>query len=238
MAVVFRAATSGTLGTDSPVVTAPTGLADGDVVIVAFGMNDVVTIGSSPTLNGFTDLGVQPTAASGGAGHVLWKVASGEGSSWTFTGLWSASTLAAYGCVAYQDDAAGDASPDQSAVNAPAASTTPVSASITPSVDNCMVVACFGGDHQSGSTATPLGGATERVDIENGGGGAVYIEELLQTTATAQTMSATFSASAETSIFNLSIKPVAAGGADNRIFWPANLDGVGSGGPFPGHRVQ
>ena len=31
---------------------------------------------------------------------------------------------------------------------------------------------------------------------------------------------------------------VAAGGADNRIFWPANLDGVGSGGPFPGHRVQ
>lgn len=24
----------------------------------------------------------------------------------------------------------------------------------------------------------------------------------------------------------------------NRIFWPANLDGIGSGGPFPGHRVQ
>ena len=31
---------------------------------------------------------------------------------------------------------------------------------------------------------------------------------------------------------------VAAAGGDNRIFWPANLDGIGSGGPFPGHRVQ
>jgi hypothetical protein len=212
VAVVFRAATSGPItSTASPTVTAPTGLADGDVIIIGLGMNDVVTIGGSPTLNGFTSLGVV-AAGTQGSGHVLWKVANGEGASWTFTNLWSAASTAAYGCVAYQDDAAGDAGLDQSASNAPASSTTPVSASITPSVDNCMVVGVFVGDHATGVTATTLGGATERVDTNNGGQGACYIEELLQTTAAAVTMSATFSSAVETSIFNLSVKPVAAGG--------------------------
>ena len=28
------------------------------------------------------------------------------------------------------------------------------------------------------------------------------------------------------------------GGDEIRIFWPSNLDGIGTGGPFPGHRVS
>lgn len=32
-------------------------------------------------------------------------------------------------------------------------------------------------------------------------------------------------------------KAAAAGGSASRIFWPARLDGIGSGGPFSGHRV-
>ena len=216
MGVVFRSATSGTFAsTVSPVVTAPTGLADGDVILIMFGVNDNdIGTGGSPNLNGFTDLGIVQNGTQG-AGHALRKIASGEGASWTFTDLWALGSAGAYGCVVYHDDAAGDASVDQVASNAPASSTTPVSASITPSVDNCMIVGMFGGDHPTGVTATTLGGATERVDTSpNNGEGHVYIEELLQTTAAAVTMSATFSSAVLTSIFNISVKPVAAAGAN------------------------
>lgn len=212
MAVVFRAATSANIAaTASPTINAPAGLTVGDVVVVCFGTNDAITIGGAPTLNGFTDLGVVPNGTNG-AGHVLWKVATDTPASWTFTNLWSAATIAAGASACWHDDAAGDAGLDQSATNAPASSTTPVSASITPSVDNCMIVCCFGGDITGGVTVTAGGGATERAEQENSGGGAAYIEELLQAGAAAVTMTATYSSASLVSCFNLSIKPVAAGG--------------------------
>lgn len=215
MAVVFRSVTSAvntSFGT-GPVVTAPAGLADGDVIVIVFGTNDTLTAGGTPTLNGFTNLGIQNNGTVGG-GHALWKVASGEGANWTFTGLWGgAGSIGDYACVAYQDDAAGDAALDQSAVSAPTSSTTPVSPSITPSVDNCMVLGCFAGDAAANTTATELGGATERSDANNASGtGKVYIEELLQTSAAPVTMSATFTGAVELAAYTLSIKPTAAAG--------------------------
>ena len=182
----FVAATSGAGGgTNNPVVTKPTGVQDGDLIIIAMGANDVEDA-TGATLNGFTILGGNWVSASGGDGYgiLLYKVASGEGASWTFTGLAPNFGVGGWGCVAYRN--VDQASPiHTSSTTAPATSTTPVGTAIEPTIDNCMIVAAFCCDPTSGLTGTQGSSPamTERVDQGDAALGYAYIEDALQTTA-------------------------------------------------------
>lgn len=184
--IEFVNATSGAGGgTNNPVVTKPTGVQDGDFIIIAMGSNDVEDA-TSATLNGFTILGGNWVSSSGadGYGILLYKVASGEGASWTFTGLAPNFGVGGIGCVAYRN--VDQATPiNTSSTTAPATSTTPVGTAIVPDADGCMIVAAFCCDPTAGLTGTQGSSPdmTERVDQIDGTTGYVFIEDMLQATA-------------------------------------------------------
>ena len=228
--------TSGNVTTTaSPVVNAPASLGDGDLVIVMFGLNDVMTQHASPTLNGFTSCSPQTTGD--GSIHALYKIASSEGASWTFTDLWTAATSGRYASVRFTGVHASDPLDSLGCnLGTTQSVTTPITVSVTPAGDGRMFVAMFGGDPgasptgTAGCTAACTGTdptATEMSDSVNLNSGYVYIEYYLQTTAGAEDLNFTATVSLAFRSFLFILQPAAGGGGGNP---PTVLGGEVGGG--------
>lgn len=144
MAIAFRAQAEGHGTANNQTVNKPTGTVDGDLIIAvvetfAGGTHD---LSSAPA--GFTQIGTTVTwrtASPDSKARVYWKIASGEPATYTFNGNagtspnWQVYVSSYSGPV----DAATPINQfDQTAVTT---ATNPISGtSITPSVNNCLIV--------------------------------------------------------------------------------------------------
>lgn len=213
--ISYRSSTAATFATTTdPVVNAPAGLTDDDLVVITITTTSTDAGGGSPTLNGFTLASGTPFTAQDGnsSQFVLYKLAASEGASWTFTGLFNATTTGTYGVAAYSG-VDTMAPVDQVNHLANGITATPTSGSVTCSVDNCMYIGLFGFDPTVTMSATP--GATptfnERVDGSNANGW-VYIEDYLQTSAAAVNPTITGVAGVAFNGVSLALAPAAGAG--------------------------
>jgi hypothetical protein len=218
MAVAFRSVSQGADGNftadASPAINAPAGVQDGDLLLYAVVTDSDHTIANVPT--GWTQVGTtQAIAVTDSCLSVFWRIAASEGASYTFStpgDLFSTVESGRGIMLAYSG--AHQVSPinttNQSA-NANAASHT--SAEITPSVNDCMIVAFFGADSPDTQAGTASGDPTptERADVVNSTLGWAYAEEYLQGTAAAVDLSVDVAATDSAGNIILAIAPAAAG---------------------------
>lgn len=191
--------------TASPVVTKPTGVVDGDFVSIAFA-TDTTHVLNTPAgwgLVGSVDVGTDSTLS------VIWKRASAEPASWTFTNLFTVAQSGIYGVSAYSG------TDPTSPVNASGTGTTTTAAlksgpAITPTVPHAMIVQYGGGDPTGAYTATPDTApvATERFDAVNGTLGWVYCQDTLLGVAAAIALDHTASAATlATAVMEMALRP-------------------------------
>ena len=170
MAVAFQSESHATVLVDATVVTKPTGTVDGDLLIVVLGSRSG-TIDSVPS--GWALVDSQDTApGSNIIAYAYWKVASSEGTDWTWgwttsstTRLWSA----------FRFDGAVAAVPSAHAANFIENDSTPSwSNTITPPIpDSILLMAIYDRDSTgagvgSYAIATSDPTWTERVDVQDG----------------------------------------------------------------------
>lgn len=206
MAVAFRSFATGTKtgGTGlNLTINVPAGTTDGDCML-AFVLTGTAT--TAATQASWTTLDSQtggPTVKS------FSRIASSEPASYTFTVVDAQASIG--GIVTYSGSHATTPVNQHAAFNRLTSTTNVSATTVTPSVDACMIV--FIGGSGAGASMTPPSGYTERVDVDNGGGGLnIEFAELLQTTATATgTVTATNNASANTQATVVAIAPAAVG---------------------------
>lgn len=216
MAVAFRASSGGSsvfTATASPVVTKTAGVTDGDLVLLFCGTD---TTHATNAVAGWTQV-LQASVGTDSTLTILRKFASGEPASWTLTSFFTATQTGVFGVAAYTG--VDTTSP----INASASGTTTTAAlksgpSITPTVDNCMILQFGGGDPPSGAfNATPDTSpvATEEVDATTGGAtGWVYLQDVLQGVAAALALDHTAStATLATVVAEIALAPAVAAAA-------------------------
>lgn len=185
---VTGSATSGSSsGTVSPVITKPANTADGDLIVIVISNNSIRAAGSCGNpCQGFTVTSITDYAGAGDGGiHVLTKVASGEGASWTLTNFYATSDTIRYCGVAYRPGT-GSIAVNTIQSGSGSGSATYTTPAITPSKDNTLIVAAYAQDPGStnSGTADASPAATERCDTSAGSGNPwAYIQEYAQTTA-------------------------------------------------------
>lgn len=198
MAIDFRAGSAvstETVSTGSPVVNAPSGLQDGDLIVLAFGGSGNGTT-SLNLSNGFSEIHFGETLGSDGLTGVIYKVASGEGSSWTFTNLFSAAESCIWAALAYTGVHQSDPLSGTPTENYPADTANPACTAMTPAVDDSMVISSFGADPDNAArTGTAGSGWTERADFidSTNAQGYIFVQDLLQ--GAAASISGDFTAS-------------------------------------------
>jgi hypothetical protein len=213
MAVAFRTNGAGSAtftASASPVVTKPTGVTDGDLVLLPFAGDTTFTMTTPAgwSLLASVNNGTDNTTA------VIYKFASGEPASWTFTNLFTSVQTGEAGVVTYSG--VDTTTPINTSASGTTTSTNPHSApSITPTVDNCMILTFSGCDNPSSSfTATPGTSpvtATERLDANTGSNtGWVYCEEFLQGTAAAIALQYTTLTAVTTCAISAALAPAVA----------------------------
>jgi hypothetical protein len=171
--------------TVSPTVNAPAGVQNGDLIFIAFGGSGNGST-SMAVSNGFTEIHFGQTNGSDGIAGVMYKIASGGETSWTFTDLFGTAEWCIFVALAYTGVDQGSPISGTATEVYPAATTTPVCTAMTPAHNNCMVISCFGCDANSNLYAGTAGsGWTERADNIDavGTNGHIFVQELLQTTA-------------------------------------------------------
>lgn len=146
---------------------------------------------------------------------VLYKVASSEGASWTFTNLFAAAEFGVIGVCAYSGADTGTPLDVAVVQGSDLSTTTPTAGPITSSANGAIIIAVFGADADAGQSGTPDASpaANERVD-ENGGSsvGYVYMQDYLQITAEAVSLDGNFSATDHWAWMIVALRPAAAGG--------------------------
>jgi hypothetical protein len=207
--VAFRGVDHASFTSAAPTVNKPSGVVDGDLMLMWVVTTTNHTIANTPT--GWTLIGTQ-SGTSDQSTSVFWRVASGEGASYTFNSpgnLLSASDTGKIAIIAYSG--VDNASPiNQSAANSESLTSTPTPPSITPSVDNCMIVHLLGQDPPGGGSSlspdtSPV--ATERIEEYNGAAAGVYAQDYLQGSAAEIALNATCSTSDSFDNFNIALKP-------------------------------
>lgn len=214
MAVAFRSNSTYTPGTAtaSHAVSTPTGFQAGDLLIVA--LTNPVNASITPPA-GWTEIVDQMTTVGFALdynAYLAWKIADGtEGSSQTFTS--TSSGRPAGGMFAFsgvdQTTPVNTSDKNQQTGSGIAYTT----ATITPSVDNCMVaVVLFGYKGSAGTLSfTPNASFTEQADIPNtANGAALEFQTLLQTTAAAVSGSGTASTTTDRFSVILAVAPAVA----------------------------
>lgn len=142
-------------------VNAPSGLTDGDTIVVGISIGDAPNdIASVPS--GWAEFGFGKMDNGGQVFRAYWKVAASEGSSWTWT-LNTANSAHAH-AVAAQD---ADQTTPINASNAQnnSASNSIVATSVTTTIDNCLLIGFFAAN--SGNAIAPDGAMTEIQDNSN-----------------------------------------------------------------------
>jgi len=210
-------ATSSFGATVSPEVTAPAGLTNGDLIVI--GLLTATTNTGDETPAGWTLLSLE----NGGLDStlfVLYKIASGEGATWTLTNLFVANEQGAAFAAAYSGvdqstpldvaEVSGDLGETEGADTGP----------ITPTNNNCMIVSICGGDATEAISGTPDGApaCTERVDycrptyFE-----WIYMQEHLQTDATEEAHTITPSISETIPFKILAFRPASGNGGGSIV---------------------
>lgn len=198
--------------------TMPAGVTDGDLVLILIITNSPHTLNSGgewTTSAGWAQIGSTASSATDHSTSLIYKVASSFGATVTLTNLFDTTTE--YGravAAAYYSQAS--VSPINTSAQADAGSTDTVSGpSVTPTVDNCLIIQFVGADPSSSMTGTPDGSpvATERYDGGDAGNNAYgYIQEYQQTTAAALALDVVFSTSDRFTSHQVALAPAAVGG--------------------------
>lgn len=144
MAIAFRAGTSGDGNSSTITVTKPTGVVDGDLIIIAVEGNAGNTISSST----FTT-GPSASNATPGSLNTIYKTASSEGSSWSITVTGGGNY--SWACAAWSG-AVYDTSTSQTDTTNP--TTTLIAPSVTPGQSTNMLACIVGTKTGGGGTIT------------------------------------------------------------------------------------
>lgn len=147
------------------------------------------------------------TEATGPTVRSFFRIASSEPASYTFTVV---DPQGSVGIIAtYSGSHASTPLNQHSAWNRLTSTVNISATTITPSVDNCMIV--FMGGMGAAASATPPSGYTERADQASPGGQVAETAELLQTSAVATgTVTGTSSAATNTQGSVVAIAPASA----------------------------
>lgn len=170
MAWAFRNATTTTPGSGGALsINKPSGVVDGDLLVVlAYLESDTNSWSGIPS--GWNTDGVNLKIANTGAFfmQLFWKIASGEGASWTWTpntNAWRVLTCAAYsGATGAGSDRVETQASAQGDGQILSNQTAP---SVTTSTDECLVV--FGYGNFSGTVATTTTGFCTNRRADSGG---------------------------------------------------------------------
>lgn len=207
-AAVFRSAQThdGSAAPNPHAIAVPAGVQDGDVLLAFLvGSSTVQNLTGPPA--GWDALADSPVSSPGSdaKAYAYRRVAASEPASYD----WTYDAAAAIGAVvlAYRNgNAASPLAGDEGAGYA--ATLTPTGPALTPSADNCVVVAVYGGDFTGSPTWTPPNGYEERVDFVTGGTNVgIHVADKTQTAAAAETPQATCSISDEGCAFTVAIRP-------------------------------
>lgn len=232
MAVAFRDSSTSGAGASPVSVPKPAGVADNDAMLMEFTIDDSGGTVTTPT--GWTY--VDDIVNGGGLfrTYLFRKVAAGEPANYSVS--FTVATTGAGAIVAYSG--VNTTTPiDTYAESAPGATATPASPSITPSVNDCMIVALFGNSNNNGGdTGTPDSSpaATERVDYSDTGALFIrhYIEDFLQGAAAAISLDFTNTISRLWTAYTVALKPAGVAGSSGlrpgrriptRLFGPGVL---------------
>ena len=215
MAVAYRSHTAqATSGSGAIVINKPSGVVDGDVLI-GFFSEDTDTPRITPpagwTAFSGTGIGTNGVVVDGTYAvlQAFYKVASGEGASWSFTP--STNYTGISGVIAYSG--ADTTTPiDVAAGTSTASSTTHTSATITPSVANTMLVGIWMIDSNA-SNSWSTADMTERVDQNSGTTQwvSLSVHDLLYGSTSAVSKTATFTASDTAAVLLIALKPASSG---------------------------
>ncbi|MBA2641349.1 MAG: hypothetical protein H0U82_00295 [Actinobacteria bacterium] len=188
-------------------MTKPTGVVNDDVMAMIFTIDDSAGVVTTPSGWTYVD------DISNGSGlfrtYIFRKVAASEPADYSVS--YTVATTGAGSILAYSG--VSTTTPiDVYAESTPAASAAPASPSITPTGNDCMIVALFGNSNaDGGDTGTPdtSPAATERLDYSQTGALFIrhYGEDFLQGTAAAATLDLTNSLSRNWTAYTLALKP-------------------------------
>lgn len=211
MAVAYRSHTAQTTtGSGAIVINKPSGVVDGDLLIGFFSEDSNtprVTAPAGWTAFSGTGIGADGSIVDGTSAvlQCFYKVASGEGASWSFTP--SGTYTGISGVIAYSG--ADTTTPiDVAAGTSTASSTTHATATITPSVINTMLVGIWMID-SNGANSWSTGDMNERVDQSTGSAAFVTlsVHDLLYGSTSAVSKTATFTATDASAAVIIAIKP-------------------------------
>ena len=167
----------------SAVLTVPTGVAIGDVLLVGIELESTAAI-TPPA--GFTQKQRLDCTGSDAHSHLLfWKRASAADTG-TYTFSWTGSVQRAAwcarisGCVS-SGDPFGTPLNTANSNSVGSSTVTPAITTFTPTVDNCLLVGSFTFRFGANITNSPPSGWTERIDNS----WAIFFDTLSQTTKTA-----------------------------------------------------
>lgn len=220
MAIAFRAAAFGDFeaATASPTVSKPTGTADGDW-LCAFTATDTVHTITTPA--GWTFIATldQSTDTSLSA---FYKIASGEGASYTFTNLFGTTEVGTICVMAYSGvDGTTPLDGVTPTTLASAAANGQTWPSITPVTSGAAVVGVGGSDPSSSARAATVSGSptgqTERVDhleTPNGINGWVYaLDKVFAGAPSATALAITCDGGGSNTMvkFSIALRPAGAG---------------------------
>jgi hypothetical protein len=209
--ITYRAV--GTFYTDtntaSPVVTKPSGVVDGDFILVAVTTDATHVINT--VIDGWTQIGTAQDASTDSTTSIFYKIASSEGASWTFTNLFVDTEAWSGVVIAYSG--VNPTTPLDVAVvqGSETANTTFSTDAITPTSNNAMIVSIWGVDASEDYEGTPDSdpACTERAEYQNTAGnyGWTYIQEHKQTTAAEEIHDLTINVSDLMSWFIIALRP-------------------------------
>ena len=209
------------VATQSPVVDAPAGILDDDLILIFLVTNTATNV-SAPA--GWSQAGTEiDIGGTDATTALIYKIASGEGASWTLTNIFPVNSFALSVAIVYRS--VDTVTPIHKVDQAAAVAATSLSGpSVTPTLDNCMIVQ-FGGCDPGASAysmtpdASPV--ATERFDSKiDGNNFYAFIQEYLQAAAAAIALDATALTSDDYGYHQIAIAPSApaAGGYINQHY--------------------
>jgi hypothetical protein len=194
--------------TASPTANLPSGFASGDLLLAFVVTNANAT---SSSMSGWTQVRTRQNAGNDASTFLMYRVADGtEGSSWTFTNLFTA-TQQGVVVVSAWDNVSTSTPVNASSSNNQAAATSVSGPSITPSVDGAMFVQFLGTDPStfaySGSPdSSPVG--SEIYDAKDGGSLAyAAVQYYLQTSQAALALDYTALTSDNYAYFQVALTP-------------------------------
>lgn len=211
MAVAFRSTSNAVSNSNVTSLSCnkPAGVVAGDLLL-ALVVQD--TPGDAQAISGWTSLGTQ-SMATGGM-EVFWLLAGGsEPSSYSITSIPNSNVtivMVAYSGVVQvtpiHKSAHNETGSDVSTVNAP---------TVTPTLDNCMIVHLGGAFRGTGNSSFPASpgtspASTERAEIEATGKAVEgYVQDFLQGTAAAISQNFSLNAAGRFASYQVALPPAA-----------------------------